>query len=316
MKFEGSTLNFTYDASGTPLTMSIDGTVYYYVTNLQGDVVGLLDTTGAQVVTYTYDAWGVGLTVTGTKANSIGMLNPLRYRGYVYDVGTGLYYLQSRYYDPQVGRFINADGLASTGQGLLGNNMFVYCLNNPGNCLDSSGARCVAVQHHLYDGKTTDVGAAPDYFEIGKSNGDRSKNPNCYAYALGYYDRAYDPGDFSGGRKGDTLEAFAEAIHNDMIAMNRGCRPLDFPWSPIEDDEYRIALNVTKVKINYYGYEIEGTDYHLMVQTSSGQWAEKVGPNGPTILHSYGDPSTISWDKTAYDGLDYGDKILYFAITP
>ena len=141
MKFEGSTLNFTYDASGTPLTMSIDGTVYYYVTNLQGDVVGLLDATGAQVVTYTYDAWGVGLAVTGTKANSIGALNPLRYRGYVYDVDTELYYLQSRYYDPQVGRFINADGLYSTGQGFVGNNMFAYCGNNPVDRQDTSGTR-------------------------------------------------------------------------------------------------------------------------------------------------------------------------------
>lgn len=139
MKFEGSTLNFTYDASGTPLTMSIDGTVYYYVTNLQGDVVGLLDTTGARVVTYTYDAWGVGLTVTGTKANSIGMLNPLRYRGYVYDVETGLYYLQSRYYDPQVGRFLNADIFYSTGQGFVGNNMFAYCGNTPVSNYDPTG---------------------------------------------------------------------------------------------------------------------------------------------------------------------------------
>lgn len=141
MKFEGSTLNFTYDASGTPLTMSIDGTVYYYVTNLQGDVVGLLDTTGAQVVTYTYDAWGVGLTVTGTKANSIGMLNPLRYRGYVYDVGTGLYYLQSRYYDPEIGRFINADDIGYLGAdgSFAGFNLFAYCSNNPVAGYDPAG---------------------------------------------------------------------------------------------------------------------------------------------------------------------------------
>lgn len=158
MKFEGSTLNFTYDASGTPLTMSIGDAVYYYVTNLQGDVVGLLDATGARVVTYTYDAWGVGLTVTGTKANSIGMLNPLRYRGYVYDVGTGLYYLQSRYYDPQVGRFLNADAFTSTGQGFLGNNMFAYCNNQPITCVDYSGAVCKAlnssgrnVYEYIYD---------------------------------------------------------------------------------------------------------------------------------------------------------------------
>ena len=83
MKFEGSTLNFTYDASGTPLTMSIDGTVYYYVTNLQGDVVKLLDSAGNTVAAYSYDAWGV---CTGQTLSFVELYNPLRYRGYVYDV--------------------------------------------------------------------------------------------------------------------------------------------------------------------------------------------------------------------------------------
>ena len=72
-------------------------------------------------------------------ASTLGTLNPLRYRGYVYDTETGLYYLQSRYYNPTRGRFLNADAFTSTGQGLLGNNMFAYCGNNPINCVDSSG---------------------------------------------------------------------------------------------------------------------------------------------------------------------------------
>ena len=66
-------------------------------------------------------------------------MNPFRYRGYYYDTETGLYYLQSRYYDPEIGRFINADGLVSTGQGVLGNNMFAYCENNWVNFSDPSG---------------------------------------------------------------------------------------------------------------------------------------------------------------------------------
>ena len=88
---------------------------------------------------YTYDAWGNILTVTGGMANTLGKANPLRYRGYIYDEETRLYYLQSRYYDPQIGRFINSDVYTSTGQGLLGNNMFAYCLNNPVCYLDSTG---------------------------------------------------------------------------------------------------------------------------------------------------------------------------------
>ena len=72
-------------------------------------------------------------------ASTLGAHNPLRYRGYVYDTETGLYYLQSRYYDPEMGRFINADGYASTGQGILGTNMFAYCGNNPVKNIDQLG---------------------------------------------------------------------------------------------------------------------------------------------------------------------------------
>ncbi|MCL2632830.1 MAG: RHS repeat-associated core domain-containing protein, partial [Coriobacteriia bacterium] len=71
--------------------------------------------------------------------STIGELNPFRYRGYYYDSETGLYYLNARYYDPEVGRFISADSLMSTGQGVLGNNMFAYCGNNTVMHTDSSG---------------------------------------------------------------------------------------------------------------------------------------------------------------------------------
>jgi len=146
MSYGITTMHFTYDAAGRPATVIHNGTVYYYVTNLQGDVVALLDSTGAQVVGYTYDAWGRLLSTTGSKASTLGLYNPLRYRGYVYDRETGLYYLQSRYYNPTIGRFINADAFTSTGQGLLGNNMFIYCLNNPINFVDRDGENAEALQ--------------------------------------------------------------------------------------------------------------------------------------------------------------------------
>ena len=72
-------------------------------------------------------------------ASTLGVLNPLTYRSYIYDHETGLYYLQSRYYNPTWGRFLNADAFVSTGQGLLGNNMFAYCNNNPVIYIDISG---------------------------------------------------------------------------------------------------------------------------------------------------------------------------------
>ena len=88
-------------------------------------------------INYEYDAWGNVVSIGGNA--DIANLNPIRYRGYYYDTETGFYYLNSRYYDPEICRFVNADGYVSTGQGLLGNNMFAYCLNNPVSYIDPDG---------------------------------------------------------------------------------------------------------------------------------------------------------------------------------
>jgi len=109
-----------------PYAVKYNGTVYYYITNLQGDVLHIVNASGTPVVSYTYDPYGKPLTATGSLASTLGTHNPLRYRGYVYDNETGLYYVSSRYYDPEIGRWINADSLVSTGQGILGYNMFAY----------------------------------------------------------------------------------------------------------------------------------------------------------------------------------------------
>ncbi len=120
-------LDFAYNPDGSLYSFRVNGTYYYYVTNLQGDVIGLVDTNGNTVASYEYDPYGDVISATGTLA----VINPMRYRGYYYDVETGFYYLQSRYYDAEICRFINADALLSTGQGIIGNNMFAYCNNSP-----------------------------------------------------------------------------------------------------------------------------------------------------------------------------------------
>ena len=137
-------LDFVYDDAGRPFALrySTNGTsfqTYYYVLNLQGDVVKLIHYIPGfeyeSVATYEYDAWGNIASSSGRLAE----INPLRYRGYYYDNETGFYYLQSRYYDPANRRFINADATVSTGQGFIGTNAFVYASNNPVLLGDSGG---------------------------------------------------------------------------------------------------------------------------------------------------------------------------------
>ena len=144
-------LDFIYDESGKPFALkySTNGTsfqTYYYVLNLQGDVVKLIHYIPGfeyeSVATYEYDAWGNILSSSGKLAE----INPLRYRGYYYDNETGFYYLQSRYYDPANRRFINADRHMSTGQGFVGTNMFAYCNNSPVFLVDYDGDEAETVE--------------------------------------------------------------------------------------------------------------------------------------------------------------------------
>ena len=144
-------LYFLYDDSSQPYALvykssaTAEPSFYYYLLNVQGDVVALMNTSGTIVARYSYDPWGVP-TVTNSsgtvmeQSTFIGNINPLRYRGYYYDTETGFYYLQSRYYDPAIGRFISADTFATTDcNGFLSSNMFAYCENNPVNNSDPTG---------------------------------------------------------------------------------------------------------------------------------------------------------------------------------
>ena len=134
------TLDFFYDDSGRPFAFnySVDGDIastYYYILNLQGDVVQIIDEGGVLQAEYVYSPWGEIISAEGDLAE----INPLRYRGYYYDSETGFYYLQSRYYDPENHRFINADSYLSTGRGTVAQNMYAYADNSPVMNTDSCG---------------------------------------------------------------------------------------------------------------------------------------------------------------------------------
>ena len=154
------TLLFYYDSDGSATSFSYNGTMYFYVKNLQGDVIRIIDLAGTEVASYVYDAWG---NIKDTKGEpTIREINPIRYRGYVYDTETSLYYLQSRYYDPFTGRFLNADIYCDTGTSTpLSTNMFAYCENNPISNADEGGYIAANVIGAVIGGI---VGAVGGYF--------------------------------------------------------------------------------------------------------------------------------------------------------
>ena len=138
-------ISFIYDHSNQMIGIKKDYSTYYFRKNLQGDVIALLDIDGYVVVKYYYDAWGnhkiynaSGVEITDTT--HIGHLNPIRYRGYYYDTEFGFYYLKSRYYDPQVGRFISQDNVDYADyEAINGLNLYAYCNNNPVMYSDPTG---------------------------------------------------------------------------------------------------------------------------------------------------------------------------------
>ena len=127
-------LHFFYDAQNRPAVVVYNNVPYAYVKNLQGDVIAILDAAGNVVVSYVYDAWGAPIGKSGSMAETLGIVQPFRYRGYVFDEETGLYYLRSRYYNPRWGRFVNADCIYSA-------NCFAYCENAPIAFFDEDGMK-------------------------------------------------------------------------------------------------------------------------------------------------------------------------------
>lgn len=147
-KGEGRRIWYYYDSAANPVSMRVSGKDYFYVRNLQNDVIALIDDTGETVVEYKYNSWGKILSITGSKAGTIGKINPFRYRGYYYDEETGMYYLKNRYYDPEIRRFISADSYISGFNSTMCN-VFCYCGNNPVSNSDPEGTFFKKIVHFL-----------------------------------------------------------------------------------------------------------------------------------------------------------------------
>ena len=137
---------YIYDASGNVIGLKYNDDIYYYEKNIQNDITGIMDDSFNMLATYEYDSWGNILSIKDTNGNTItdssniALINPFRYRSYYYDSEIGMYYLNSRYYNSERGRFINVD--ETTGQiggPILGHNMYQYAFNNPINLQDEDG---------------------------------------------------------------------------------------------------------------------------------------------------------------------------------
>ena len=151
-------LVYLYDELGAPIGMQYRTSNYawaefdnfYFEKDLFGDIVAIYNEAGNKIGSYKYDAWGacavsVESTASTLEKKVVRTLNPFRYRGYYFDTETGFYYLQSRYYNPQWGRFLNADGYVNANGDLIGYNMYAYCSNNPVMYVDPTGESATLV---------------------------------------------------------------------------------------------------------------------------------------------------------------------------
>ena len=216
-----NSLHFFYDAQNKPAIVQYNGVNYAYLYNLQGDVIALVNSAGAKVVEYTYDAWGKLTSKMGSMASSLGTLSPFRYRGYVYDEETGLYYLRSRYYNSDKGRFLNADSHFNRTYNNPMHNIFAYCINSPISYVDFTGAIEVYFNVYLRPGSIFDVGHT-----------DISIGDTTYTY--GRYDTNATWGSFGMCGDGVLAKGPRELFIEEQVAKGRSVSSFQLD---IENDE-------------------------------------------------------------------------------
>lgn len=144
-------LYFMRDNTNDLIGFKYNDNIYYYIKNAQNDIIGILDSSYNVVAKYKYNSWGVNTKITdnlgndvSSNLNHIANINPFRYRSYYYDSETKLYYLNSRYYNPLWGRFLNSDGIVNSNNDIVSNNLYLYCSNNPISSIDTLGNKSFA----------------------------------------------------------------------------------------------------------------------------------------------------------------------------
>ena len=305
-------LIYIYDEQGAPIGIKYcaDGgtySYYFFEKNLQGDIIAIYNASGVQICTYTYDAWGnCSITYPEIVLSMVETLiintNPFRYRSYFYDVFTGWYMIQGRFYNPETGRFVNANLNVSANGGLFDNNLFLYCTNNP---VGGLAVNNVYAPH---------FGAAWGHNPSGSGYNDLS---NCFGYALGVPECIQSDSEIQISARNDVYE-MSKWVVDHIISRGYGVREISGPNAPIAPDEYRIAFRVGTTPINSKDVILR-YDFHFMVQANTGHWAEQAGAAGPVrVWSNRHTPETIPWDLDAGNGnirySYYDSDIIYFAI--
>ncbi len=310
-----NTLLFSYDATGKVSAVNFNGTYYYYIRNGQGDVIKLIDNSGTAQVTYSYDTWGKQISCGGSLANTLGKLNPFRYRGYVYDEETGWYYLQSRYYNPTVGRFLSADVMLSTGQGVLGHNTYAYCLNNPSSRTDCSGNSSVSIPEILIVVIAIILATTTGCSNSNPYGIETTNNGNCYEYATGLPYSIFDGGAYYPGcskRPNNQYRYYTETdlqgdVQNDF---NYGWT---FPKYSFSVSLCKSTEELTNSNEWLIAYCYSDNDFHFLRKDYGIGWTHKQGwTRKPTNLDWSGE--IITHPKDANLGPYDNSTLLYLKI--
>ena len=150
--WNGNILITMFDNENSVCGIIYNDEPYYFQKNLQGDIIDIVNKDAEVVAKYSYDAWGVPTILQDSTECGIAQINPYRYRGYYFDVETGLYYLQTRYYDCIIGRLISSDDASyvAIDETVISCNIFTYCKNTPSSAIDNSGCNYASIAQGSY----------------------------------------------------------------------------------------------------------------------------------------------------------------------
>ncbi len=153
---ENNTLYFIRNSGNDLIGFKNNNNIYFYLKNLQNDIIGIINSDNEIVAKYKYDSWGNILSITNGENEDvsndfthIANINPFRYRSYYYDKETRFYYLNNRYYNPEWRRFLNIDSILNSNNDILSHNLYIYCSNNPINCIDDEGRALFSVLYNV-----------------------------------------------------------------------------------------------------------------------------------------------------------------------